>query len=88
MPFLKKIEELKIRQDLPEDLRIIILDFGYKPSQYATIAEWEWDMIVDRVYRQNKELILKTLNIYNFYMDLQDERARRGRRGRRKAGQE
>lgn len=80
MPFLKKIEELKIRQDLPEDLRIVILDFGYQPSQYATIAEWEWDMVVDKVYKQNKELVLKTLNIYNFYMDLQDERARRGRR--------
>lgn len=79
MPFLKQIEEMKIRQDTPEELKKIILDFGYGPARYSTIASWEWDMIIERVYRDKKSLLPKALNMYNFYQDLKQERARRGK---------
>ena len=80
MPFLKQIEEMKIRQDTPESLKNIILDFGYGPARYYTIASWEWDMIIERVYRDKKSLLPKALNMYNFYQDLKIERARRGKK--------
>lgn len=80
MPFLKQIEEMKIRQETPEALKKIILDFGYGPARYCTIASWEWDMIIERVHRDKKSLLLKALNMYNFYQDLKIERARRGKK--------